>query len=112
MITKGNIILLRYVFWFEEESKNSFQIIPAWHGYHELMWIPQLNPINAGYLRPMPQSSTDMRVIYAEIERTMNEFMKNEFIFIEADQAIHLVYKYRYCSINLVIWPRRGTNYN
>ena len=35
-----------------------------------IMSAPQLNLITAGYHRPIPRSPIDMRVIYAETERT------------------------------------------
>ena len=35
-----------------------------------VMSAPQLNLITAGYHRPIPRSPIDMRVIYAETERT------------------------------------------
>ena len=50
-----------------------------------------MNPVTVGYLPPIPESPTQMRVIYAEVERTltiMND-LNLPFMFIEADQAIY-----------------------
>ena len=66
------------------------QIIPGWSGFHEISAPPDLSPVTVGYLPPIPQSPTDMAVIYAEIERTeqMRMELGLDFIFIEADQAV------------------------
>ena len=44
-----------------------------------------------GYLPPIPDTPTEMKVIYAEIERSeqIRIELETEFIFIEADQAIY-----------------------
>ena len=67
------------------------QTIPGWSGFQQLGSVPDLHPVTVGYLPPITESPTQMTVIYAEINRTMDVMKELElpFIFIEADQAIY-----------------------
>ena len=71
--------------------RQTTQVLPGWSGFQQLASEPDLCPVTVGYLPPIPESPTQMRVIYAEIERTLTimEELELPFIFIEADQAIY-----------------------
>ena len=73
------------------KEKCRTQAVPGWSGFQQLASEPDLNPVTVGYWPPIPESPTQMRVIYAEVERTltiMND-LNLPFMFIEADQAIY-----------------------
>lgn len=64
------------------------QNIPGWGGFHELCGTNSF-PVNVGFL-PLIQP-TEMRVIYAAINRSLDIVAEseNKFIFLEVDQAIY-----------------------
>ena len=65
--------------------------VPSWSGFQELTTERDLQQAIVGYLPPIPESPTNMNVIYAEIERTemMRRELQLDFIFLEVDQAIY-----------------------
>ena len=66
------------------------QDMPGWSGFQELCGKPSF-PVRVGYLPPIPAPPTEMRVIYAAINRSLDIMDKlgNKFIFMEVDQAIY-----------------------
>ena len=71
--------------------RQTTQVLPGWSGFQQLASEPDLCPVTVGYLPPIPESPTQMRVIYAEIERTLKimEELELPFTFVEADHAIY-----------------------
>ena len=61
------------------------------NGFQEIATDTNVERAVNGYLPPIAESPTEMKVIYAEIERTekIRVELGTEFIFIEADQAIY-----------------------
>ena len=72
-------------------EKHSFQWFLLGGGFQELSSEKDLDLLTVGYLPPIPDTPTDMRVIYAAIRRTqdMMKKLETDFIFIEVDQAIY-----------------------
>ena len=74
----------------KNDSSNN-QKIPAWSAFQELSTQVLPNQINVGYLPPITDSTTEMKIIYAAIYRSldiMNE-LDIKFIFLEVDQATY-----------------------
>ena len=72
-----------------EENPES-QAIPGWSGFQELCRESSF-PVRVGYLPPIRAPPTEMRVIYAAINRSLDimDELGNKFIFMEVDQAIY-----------------------
>ena len=66
------------------------QDIPGWGGFQELCGMNSF-PVNVGYLPPIRAPPTEMRVIYAAINRSLDimDELGNKYIFMEVDQAIY-----------------------
>ena len=85
---------LRNLLWVFSRLNNceipADQDIPGWGGFQELCGETSL-PVNVGYLPPIRASPTEMRVIYAAINRSLDimEELGNKYIFMEVDQAIY-----------------------
>ena len=64
--------------------------VPSWSGFQEITTNKNVERAVVGYLSLIAESQTEMKVIYAEIERTekISVELGIEFTFIEADQAI------------------------
>ena len=64
--------------------------VPSWSGFQEITTDKNVGRAVVGYLSLIAESQTEMKVIYAEIERTekISVELGIEFTFIEADQAI------------------------
>ena len=74
----------------KNDSSNN-QEIPAWSAFQELSAKLLLNQVNVGYLSPIADSPTKMKVIYTAIYRfldIMNE-LDIKFIFSEVDKTIY-----------------------
>ena len=71
------------------DSSNN-QKIPAWSAFQELSTQVLPNQVNVGYLSPITDSPTEMKVIYAAIYRSLHIMngLDIKFIFLEVDQAI------------------------
>ena len=83
---------LKTLAWVLARLQNPTELrVPAWSGFQELTSPFDTDKINVGYLPPIPDTPTEMRVIYAAIKRTQNIMieLETDFIFIEADQAIY-----------------------
>ena len=73
----------------KNDSSNN-QKTSTWSAFQELSTQVFPNQENAGYLLPITDSPTEMKVIYAAIYRSldiMNE-LDIKFIFLEVDHAI------------------------
>ena len=73
----------------KNDSSNN-QKIPAWSAFQELSTQVLPNQVNVGYLSPITDSPTEMKVIYAAIYRSLHIMngLDIKFIFLEVDQAI------------------------
>ena len=73
----------------KNDSSNN-QKIPAWSAFQELSTQVLPNQVNVGYLSPITDSPTEMKVIYAAIYRSLHIMngLDRKFIFLEVDQAI------------------------
>ena len=82
---------MKSLVWVESRiQENDKQTVPAWSAFQELTTQPDLKQAVVGYLPSIPQTPTDMKVIYAEVIRTERVVeLDINFIFIEADQAIY-----------------------
>ena len=71
-------------------SKSDLKV-PSWSGFQEVTTDKKVERAVDGYLLSIAESPTEMKVIYAEMERTEKILVElgTEFIFIEADQAIY-----------------------
>ena len=65
--------------------------VPSRRGFQEITTDKNVERAFVGYLPPISDSPTEMKVIYVEIERTekIRVELGTEFIFIEADQAMY-----------------------
>ena len=74
----------------KNDSSNN-QEIPAWSAFQELSAQVLSSQVNVGYLPPIADSPTKMRVIYAAIYRSLDIMNKLDikFIFSEVDKTIY-----------------------
>ena len=72
-----------------EENPES-QDIPDWSGFQELCGETSF-PVRVGYLPPIRAPPTEMHVIYAAINHSLDimDELGNKFILMEVDQAIY-----------------------
>ena len=70
----------------KNESLNN-QKIPAWSTFQEISTQVLPNQVNVGYLPPITDSPTEMKVIYAVIYTSLDIMNKLDikFIFLEVD---------------------------
>ena len=66
-------------------------VVPSWSGFQEITTDKDLQQAVVGYLPPIPDSPTNMSVIYEEIKRTdsIRRELELPFIFLGVDQAIY-----------------------
>ena len=76
--------------WILARTKSDLKV-PSWSGLQEITKDKNIERAVVGYLPPITESPIEMKVIYAEIEKTEKTRVElgTEFIFIEADQAIY-----------------------
>ena len=76
--------------WILARTKSDLKV-PSWSGFEEITTDKNVERTIVGYLPPIAESPTKMKVIYAEMERTekIRVELGTKFIFIEADQAIY-----------------------
>ena len=81
---------LKTLVWIRSRISKGVKV-PSWSGFQALTTEKDLDMAVVGYLPPIPDTPTEMKVIYAEIERSeqIRIELETEFIFIEADQAIY-----------------------
>ena len=90
-----------------EENPES-QDIPGWSGFQELFGEHSF-PVRVGYLPPIRAPPTEMRIIYAAINRSLDimDDLGNKFVFMETDQAIYI--KFLMLSLK---WKRKELQYS
>ena len=76
--------------WILARTKSDLKV-PSWSRLQEITKDKNIERAVVGYLPPITESPIEMKVIYAEIEKTEKTRVElgTEFIFIEADQAIY-----------------------
>ena len=81
---------LKFLAWFLLRL-NRPGLVPSWSGFQEITSEHDLEQAVVGYLPPVAASSTEMSVIYTEIERTelIRCELELDYIFLEVDQAIY-----------------------
>ena len=78
--------LSRYVI-----AENDYQATTSRSGFQKLMYQPENTIPSIGYLPPITSPPTDMKVIFAFIDRLLDiiDELKSKHIILDVDQAIH-----------------------